>query len=149
MFYPERDAPITPAGFRKTLARIGEARPLAFLVHPHMLRHTCGLILANEVQDTRALKHLRDQPTESLYLLSMRQAGLRPLHRRAPSQQCRAVDLKGCRLGSSEGKGVRTRSGPGTVDLAHCFSMRMTRAEKGCSPSLPLLVASAKVPRAG
>ena len=48
---------MTPAGFRKTLARIGEATPLAFPVHPHMLRHACGFKLANDGVDTRALQH--------------------------------------------------------------------------------------------
>ena len=57
VFQSEREAPMTPAGFRKTLARIGEASVLAFLVHPHMLRHACGFKLANEGQDTRALRH--------------------------------------------------------------------------------------------
>jgi type 1 fimbriae regulatory protein FimE len=50
-------APMTPAGFRKTLARIGEESELALPVHPHMLRHACGFKLANEGQDTRALQH--------------------------------------------------------------------------------------------
>ena len=57
LFQTERNAPMTPAGFRKTLARIGEASPLAFPVHPHMLRHACGFKLANDGQDTRALQH--------------------------------------------------------------------------------------------
>ena len=57
VFQSERDAPLTPAGFRKTLARIGEASALAFPVHPHMLRHACGFKLANDGQDTRALQH--------------------------------------------------------------------------------------------
>jgi site-specific recombinase XerD len=57
VFQTERDAPMTPAGFRKTLARIGEASELAFPVHPHMLRHACGFKLANDGQDTRALQH--------------------------------------------------------------------------------------------
>ena len=57
IFQTERDAPMTPAGFRKTLARIGEASELAFPVHPHMLRHACGFKLANDGQDTRALQH--------------------------------------------------------------------------------------------
>jgi site-specific recombinase XerD len=57
LFRTERDAPMTPAGFRKMLARIGEASALAFPVHPHMLRHACGFKLANEGQDTRALQH--------------------------------------------------------------------------------------------
>src|SRR5215475_8915178 len=57
LFQTERDAPMTPAGFRKTLARIGEASALAFPVHPHMLRHACGFKLANDGQDTRMLQH--------------------------------------------------------------------------------------------
>jgi type 1 fimbriae regulatory protein FimE len=57
VFQTERDAPMTPAGFRKTPARIGEASELAFPLHPHMLRHACGFKLANDGQDTRALQH--------------------------------------------------------------------------------------------
>src|SRR5260370_12243481 len=57
IFQTERDAPMTPAGFRKTLARIGGASGLAFPVHPHMLRHACGFNLANDGHDTRALQH--------------------------------------------------------------------------------------------
>jgi type 1 fimbriae regulatory protein FimB/type 1 fimbriae regulatory protein FimE len=57
VFQSERDAPMTAAGFRKTVARIGEASALAFPVHPHMLRHACGFKLANDGQDTRALQH--------------------------------------------------------------------------------------------
>jgi type 1 fimbriae regulatory protein FimE len=57
VFQSERDAPMTAGGFRKTLSRIGEASPLAFPLHPHMLRHACGFKLANEGQDTRALQH--------------------------------------------------------------------------------------------
>ena len=57
IFTTERKAPITPAGFRKLLARIGDAAKLPFPVHPHMLRHACGYKLANDGQDTRALQH--------------------------------------------------------------------------------------------
>ena len=57
VFQTERDAPMTPSGFRKTLARIGEASELGFPVHPHMLRHACGFKLANDGHDTRALQH--------------------------------------------------------------------------------------------
>jgi hypothetical protein len=46
VFQSERDAPMTPAGFRETRARIGEASVLAFAVHPPMLRHACGFKLA-------------------------------------------------------------------------------------------------------
>ena len=59
LFQTERNAPITPAGFRKTLARIGEASALGFPVHPHMRRHACGYKLANDGQDTRTLTQPR------------------------------------------------------------------------------------------
>jgi integrase len=57
LFQTERKSPMSAAGFRKTLARIGEASELAFPVHPHMLRHACGFKLANDGQDTRAVQH--------------------------------------------------------------------------------------------
>ena len=57
MFLTERLAPMTTAGFRKTIARIGESAEFPFPVHPHMLRHACGYKLANDGQDTRALQH--------------------------------------------------------------------------------------------
>jgi type 1 fimbriae regulatory protein FimE len=56
VFTTERKAPMTPAGFRKLLARTGEAAKLPFPVHPHMLRHACGYKLANDGKDTRALQ---------------------------------------------------------------------------------------------
>jgi integrase len=56
VFQTERGGPMTPAGVRKSLARIGEASPLGFPVHPHMLRHACGFKLANDGHDTRALQ---------------------------------------------------------------------------------------------
>ena len=38
VFMTERGAPMTPAGFRKFLARLGVAAKFSFGVHPHMLR---------------------------------------------------------------------------------------------------------------
>jgi site-specific recombinase XerD len=32
------------------------ARPMAFPIHPHMLRHGCGYALANAGHDTRAIQ---------------------------------------------------------------------------------------------
>lgn len=52
----ERDAPMSPSGFRKMVARLGETAALGFPVHPHMLRHACGYKLANDGQDTRSLQ---------------------------------------------------------------------------------------------
>lgn len=57
IFTTERGGPMTPAGCRKMLARLGEASNLTFPVHPHMLRHACGYKLANDGQDTRAIQH--------------------------------------------------------------------------------------------
>jgi site-specific recombinase XerD len=57
VFMTERRAPMTPAGFRKMIARTGLAAKITFPVHPHMLRHACGYKLANDGQDTRALQH--------------------------------------------------------------------------------------------
>jgi len=39
------------------VARAGEAASFPFLVHSHMLRHSCGCKLANDGQDTRAIQH--------------------------------------------------------------------------------------------
>jgi len=57
VFTTERGGPMTSAGFRKMLARIGATSTLAFPVHPHMLRHACGYKLANDGHDTRAIQH--------------------------------------------------------------------------------------------
>ena len=57
LFVTERGGPVSAAGFRKTLSRIGEASSLTFPVHPHMLRHACGFKLANDGHDTRAIQH--------------------------------------------------------------------------------------------
>jgi integrase len=57
LFTTERGGPMTTAGFRKLLARTGEASELGFPVHPHMLRHACGYRLANDGHDTRAIQH--------------------------------------------------------------------------------------------
>ena len=56
LFTSERGAPLTSAGFRKLVARLGVAAKFKFLVHPHMLRHACGFKLANDGVDTRALQ---------------------------------------------------------------------------------------------
>jgi hypothetical protein len=56
VFISERGPPFTSAGFRKTVARLGEAAGFRFGVHPHMLRHACGYKLANQSTDTRTLR---------------------------------------------------------------------------------------------
>lgn len=57
LFVTERGGPVSAAGFRKTLSRIGEVSSITFPVHPHMLRHACGFKLANDGHDTRAIQH--------------------------------------------------------------------------------------------
>lgn len=57
VFVSERAAPLTTAGFRKLIARLGVEAKFDFAVHPHMLRHACGFKLANDGVDTRTLQH--------------------------------------------------------------------------------------------
>ncbi len=56
VFTTERRTPMTAAGVRKLLTRIGEAADFPFPVHPHMLRHACGFALAHDRHDTRAIQ---------------------------------------------------------------------------------------------
>ncbi len=57
LFVTERGGPITDHTVRKIVARAGENAGIAFPIHPHMLRHSCGFKLANDGHDTRALQH--------------------------------------------------------------------------------------------
>ena len=57
VFVSERDSPLSVAGYQRMIARAGEAAGFGFLVHSHMLRHSCGYKLANDGQDTRAIQH--------------------------------------------------------------------------------------------
>lgn len=57
VFVSERGGPLQSPAFRKIVARAGEAVPLPFPVHSHMLRHACGFKLANDGHDTRSIQH--------------------------------------------------------------------------------------------
>jgi type 1 fimbriae regulatory protein FimB/type 1 fimbriae regulatory protein FimE len=57
VFVTERGGPMTHAGFRKLIARLGVAAKFPFPLHPHMLRHATGYKLANDGRDTRSLQH--------------------------------------------------------------------------------------------
>ncbi|MFY9787379.1 MAG: tyrosine-type recombinase/integrase [Pseudolabrys sp.] len=57
VFVSERLAPLSVAGYQRMAARAGKAAGFAFLIHSHMLRHSCGYKLANDGQDTRAIQH--------------------------------------------------------------------------------------------
>lgn len=56
IFMTERQSPMTAAGFRRMLSRVGAISTLDFPVHPHMLRHACGYKLANDGHDTRSIQ---------------------------------------------------------------------------------------------
>src|SRR5262245_42513449 len=57
MFVSERLAPLSVAGYQRMVARAGAAASFPFLIHSHMLRHSCGYKLANDGHDTRAIQH--------------------------------------------------------------------------------------------
>src|SRR3954447_2589731 len=56
VFTTERLTPMSPDGFRKLLARVGQAARLPFPVHPHMLRHACGYELRQQNLSARAIQ---------------------------------------------------------------------------------------------
>jgi type 1 fimbriae regulatory protein FimB/type 1 fimbriae regulatory protein FimE len=56
VFMSERGAPMSAAGFRRMIERLGQAANMPFNVHPHMLRHATGFKLANQGVDTRSLQ---------------------------------------------------------------------------------------------
>jgi type 1 fimbriae regulatory protein FimB/type 1 fimbriae regulatory protein FimE len=57
VFISERQAPLSIPGYQRMVARAGVEAGFPFLVHSHMLRHSCGYKLANDGQDTRAIQH--------------------------------------------------------------------------------------------
>jgi integrase len=56
IFVSERGAPFTVAGLAKLIERAGIEAKMPFKVHPHMLRHAAGFVLANKGTDTRTLQ---------------------------------------------------------------------------------------------
>jgi site-specific recombinase XerD len=56
VFISERGAPLSVAGYQRMVARAGVAAPFPFLIHSHMLRHSCGYKLANDGHNTRAIQ---------------------------------------------------------------------------------------------
>ena len=55
VFTSERAGPMTRSNVAKTIERAGDQAGLAH-IHPHMLRHTCGHLLADAGHDTRRLQ---------------------------------------------------------------------------------------------
>ena len=56
VFVSERGAPFSTSGWAKLIERAGVEAKMPFPVHPHMLRHACGIVLANRGTDTRTLQ---------------------------------------------------------------------------------------------
>jgi integrase len=56
IFVSERGAPFSVGGLQKLIERAGIAAKIPFKVHPHMLRHATGYVLANKGTDTRTLQ---------------------------------------------------------------------------------------------
>ena len=56
VFVSERGAPFTVSGLQKMIERAGIEAKMPFKVHPHMLRHAAGYVLANKGIDTRTLQ---------------------------------------------------------------------------------------------
>lgn len=56
VFVSERGGPISPDMIARIVARAAEVAGLGFHVHPHMLRHSAGYMLANEGTDTRLIQ---------------------------------------------------------------------------------------------
>lgn len=68
VFRTEGGGPMSACGFRKVVARAGEAAGMPFPIHPHMLRHACGYELTRANKITRVIQdwmgHKNIQNTE-------------------------------------------------------------------------------------
>lgn len=60
VFIGERGDPLTRDGFRYLVQQWGERACIPFRVYPHMLRHTCGVTLANRPNGSKDLLLIRD-----------------------------------------------------------------------------------------
>jgi site-specific recombinase XerD len=56
VFTSERGGPLSADMIARIVARAGDEASLGFHVHPHMLRHAAGHMLANEGYDTRSIQ---------------------------------------------------------------------------------------------
>jgi integrase len=56
VFQTERDGPMVRSAVNKIVTRAGQLAGIAFPITPHMLRHTCGYVLANNNVPTRTLQ---------------------------------------------------------------------------------------------
>jgi integrase len=56
VFVFERGTPLAVAGYQRIVARLGKDAGFPFLIHSHMMRHSCGEELANDGVDTRTIR---------------------------------------------------------------------------------------------
>ena len=56
VFCSERGGPLTSRAVHHIVKRAGEEAGIAFSIHPHMLRHARGFLLAQKGTDTRAIQ---------------------------------------------------------------------------------------------
>lgn len=56
VFTSERGGPLSPDMIARIVARAADEAGLGFHVHPHMLRHSAGYMLANDGVDTRLIQ---------------------------------------------------------------------------------------------
>jgi type 1 fimbriae regulatory protein FimB len=56
VFRNERGGPVSESGFRKIVERAGENAGFGMLIHPHMLRHSCGYKMVNQGTDIRVIQ---------------------------------------------------------------------------------------------
>ncbi|MCB8878443.1 tyrosine-type recombinase/integrase [Acidisoma silvae] len=56
VFVSERGGPISPDAIARIVKAAGIKAAIGFHVHPHMLRHSAGYMLANEGHDTRLIQ---------------------------------------------------------------------------------------------
>lgn len=56
VFVSERGGPLSPDMVARVVERAGEVAGLGLHVHPHMLRHSAGFMLANQGTDTRLIQ---------------------------------------------------------------------------------------------
>ena len=83
VFMTEIGASMTPAGFRKTLSRTGADCGLP-VVHPHMLRHSCGFFMADRHEDVRVMQDWLGHANVQNTIRYTRLAPSRLDHARAP-----------------------------------------------------------------
>jgi site-specific recombinase XerD len=60
VFVSGRGTPVSVADYQRVVGRIVAAAGFPFLIHSHMLRHSCGYRFADDGQGTRAIEDYLD-----------------------------------------------------------------------------------------